>query len=201
MAATHAQNNETADDDGFEDSFPSIDDGDIDQEMESNNLKTSGFQEKMRILQEQIRTSQQIRESLSADIDRKAKELESYKEEKESDVMKLKVYDPYNDILATQNDTNNLSGSNRTNAMIRKEQIKDHSREELARMLGKSTNLSRVLKRDKAIMNRVFLHHLGGRLIICQRVCLQEIRIILRSKQAPHKQSFEFVLAIGLCRN
>ena len=161
MAATHAQNNETADDDGFEDSFPSIDDGDIDQEMESNNLKTSGFQEKMRILQEQIRTSQQIRESLSADIDRKAKELARYKEEKESDVMKLKVYDPYNDILATQNDTNNLSGSNRTNAMIRKEQIKDHSREELARMLGKSTNLSRVLKRDKAIMNRVFLHHLG----------------------------------------
>ena len=163
MAGTHAQNNLPTNDDGFEDSFPSIDDGDIDEEMESNKLKTSGFQEKMRILQEQIRTSQQIRESLSADIDRKAKELARYKEEKESDVMKLKVYDPYNDILATQNDTNNLSGSNRTNAMIRKEQIKDHSREELARMLGKSTNLSRVLKRDKAIMNRVFLHHLGGR--------------------------------------
>lgn len=163
MAANHAQDNIPIDDDDFEDSFPSIDDGDIDRGMEDNHLKTSGFQEKMRILQEQIRTSQQIRESLSADIDRKAKELARYQEEKESDVMKVKVYDPYNDILATENETNDQSFPNHANGMILKEQSKHRSREELARMLGRSTNLSRVLKRDKSIMNRVFLHHLGGR--------------------------------------
>ena len=73
----------------------------------------------MRILQEQIRTSQQIRESLSADIDRKAKELARYKEEKESDVMKLKVYDPVRSSDCTGSSTsttttvNSISGVNK----------------------------------------------------------------------------------------
>ena len=90
--------------------FPSIDDEDIDEEMESNKLNVW-----VRKNAHIAGTNQDIpanRESLSADIDRKASLR--YKEE-ESDVMKLKVCDPYNDILATENDTNNLSGSVSTN--------------------------------------------------------------------------------------
>ena len=71
--------------DEFEESFPNIvdDDGDINRNNNDtlsyqNQLQTSAFSEKINRLQEQIRTAQHIRESLSADIDFKYSEAEEY---------------------------------------------------------------------------------------------------------------------------
>ena len=154
--------------DEFEESFPNIidDDGDINRNNNDtlsyqNQLQTSAFSEKINRLQEQIRTAQHIRESLSADIDRQTKILSKFQEQKEKDAMKIPIYDPYNEILQAEQesidranrkfDAKITNDNNNNNINLIKDGIindkKKHTRAELARVLGKTTNQSRISQR------------------------------------------------------
>ncbi len=157
------------DDSDFEDSFPNIIDRDDDADdtndgtQHQHQLKTGAFSEKVNRLQEQIRTAQHIREALSADIDLQKKTLAAFQEEKEKDVMKIPVYDPYNEILSAEQESTNDANDGYVINDKGKSSKQKYSRAELARILGKTTNQARIQQRDKNIVNRLLLHHLGGR--------------------------------------